>query len=73
MRIIEINTDATTLSKIVDYLNTLEVKFIVKETEDEAYDPEFVEMVLDRSIKAKQGESIVYTDDLRKTFFNTQL
>ncbi len=53
MLTIEINTDATTLSKIVDYLNALEVKFTVKETEEEAYDPEFVEMVL----KASKGKS----------------
>jgi hypothetical protein len=53
MSIIEVNTDATTLSKIVEYLQSLQVKFTVKGTEESPYDPEFVEMVL----KAKEGKS----------------
>ena len=53
MSIIEVNTDANTLSKIVEYLELLKVKFTVKDTEESPYDPEFVEMVL----KAKEGKS----------------
>lgn len=53
MRIIEINTDDMTLSKIVAYLQTLKVKFTVKESEESPYDPEFVEMV----IKSRKGKS----------------
>ena len=45
MSIIEINTDDITLSKIVQYLQTLKVKYTVKESEQSPYDPEFVEMV----------------------------
>ena len=45
MSIIEINTDDITLSKIVQYLQTLKVKYTVKESEEIPYDPEFVEMV----------------------------
>ncbi len=53
MSIIEINTDATTLSKIVEYLQSLQVKFTVKDAAESPYDPEFVEMVL----KAREGIS----------------
>jgi hypothetical protein len=53
MSIIEVNTDSQTLSKIVDYLNSLKVNFTVKETEESPYDPEFVEMILE----AQKGNS----------------
>jgi hypothetical protein len=53
MSIIEVNTDATTLSKIVEYLQSLQVQFTVKDTEESPYDPEFVKMVL----KAREGKS----------------
>ena len=53
MSIIEVNTDATTLSKIVEYLQLLQVKFTVKDAAESPYDPEFVEMVL----KAREGIS----------------
>ncbi len=53
MSIIEVNTDATTLSKIVEYLQSLQVKFTVKDAAESPYDPEFVEMVL----KAREGIS----------------
>ncbi len=69
MRTIEINTDATTLSKIVDYLNALEVKFTIKETEDEAYDPEFVEMVLKAS--KEQDGSRELTDAYKNELFGS--
>ncbi len=53
MSIIEVKADATTLSKIVEYLQSLQVQFTVKDTEESPYDPKFVEMVL----KAKKGKS----------------
>ncbi len=53
MSIIEVKADATTLSKIVKYLQSLQVQFIVKDTEESHYDPEFVKMVL----KAREGKS----------------
>ena len=53
MSIIEVNTDATTLAKIVSYLQSLQVKFTVKDSEKSPYDPTFVEMVL----KAREGKS----------------
>lgn len=34
-----------TLSKIVEYIQTLKVKFTVKESEESPYDSEFVEIV----------------------------
>ena len=69
MSIIEINTDATTLSKIVVYLQTLDVKFIVKDIEDSPYDPEFVEKVL-KSREEKNGDRIL-TEEYKKELFGS--
>ena len=67
MSIIEVNTDATTLFKIVEYLQSLQVKFTVKDAAESPYDPEFVEMVL-RARNDKNGERIL-TDDYKKELF----
>lgn len=43
--LLESNNDNMTLSKIVEYIQTLKVKFTVKESEESPYDSEFVEIV----------------------------
>ena len=53
MNIIELNTDPTTLSKIIEYLQLLQVKFTVKEQEQSPYNKAFVKKVL----KAREGKS----------------
>jgi hypothetical protein len=69
MSIIEVNTDATTLSKIVAYLKSLDVKFKVKDTEDSLYDPEFVERIL-KAREEKNGDRIL-TEAYKKELFGS--
>jgi len=69
MSIIEINTDSVTLSKIVEYIQYLQVKYTVKEEEESPYDPEFVEMILKAS-KEKTGERIL-TAEYKKELFDS--
>lgn len=67
MSIIEVNTDSKTLSKIVDYLHSLKVKFTIKDDEEPPYDPEFVAMILRSKQQASEGKGrIIKTEDLWK-------
>jgi hypothetical protein len=67
MSIIEVNTDSKTLSKIVDYLHSLKVKFTIKNDEETPYDPEFVEMILRSKQQASEGNGrITKIEDLWK-------
>jgi hypothetical protein len=69
MSIIEVNTDATTLAKIVAYLQSLQVKFTVKDTEESPYDPKFVEMVLEARSE-KDGDRVL-TEEYKKELFGS--
>ena len=69
MSIIEVKADATTLSKIVEYLQSLQVQFTVKDTEESPYDPEFVKMVLKAS-KEKDGDRVL-TEEYKKELFGS--
>jgi len=67
MSIIEVNTDAPTLSKIIEYLQSLQVNFKIKEDEDSPYDPEFVERILRSKQQAREGKfTIIPLEDLWK-------
>lgn len=68
------SSDKPTLDKIKEFLGTLKVTFKVEqakqaEEEESPYDPEFVKMVLERAKSAKEGNTVVYTDNLRKELF----
>lgn len=45
------------LSKIKDFLDSIQVSFTVKKKAEKPYDPEFVKMVLERSENAKKGNT----------------
>ncbi len=67
MSIIEVNTDAPTLSKIIEYLQSLQVNFKIREDEDNPYDPEFVERILRSKQQAREGKGrIIKVEDLWK-------
>jgi hypothetical protein len=64
--------DKNTLDKIKKYLKDLKVSFKTETSanEDESpYDPEFVKMVLERAKSAREGNTVPYTEELRKELF----
>ena len=57
--------------KLKTILDDLKLHYELKSTKkEEVYNSEFVQMVLERSKNAKKGETIPYTDALRKELFD---
>jgi hypothetical protein len=49
------------------------VSFKSKKIKEKPYNPEFVKMVLERSENAKNGNTVPYTEELRKELFGDLL
>jgi allophanate hydrolase subunit 1 len=66
METLVINTETNNITKIIDFLNSIQVSFVIKR-EEKQYNKEFVERILKSREQHKQGEGrIVKIDDLWK-------
>lgn len=65
METIIIETEGQNLEKIKAFLKEMNVSFKTKTKKEKPYNPEFVKMVLE----ARNGDTIPYTDELRKELF----
>lgn len=62
--------DDTTTEKIKDFLKEMKVSFTSKKQKEKPYNPEFVKMVLERAESAKNGNTILYDEKLKKELFD---
>lgn len=69
METLIIESEGATLEKIKAYLSELKVSFKTKKKKEKPYNPEFVKMVLERCENSKNGNTIPYTEELRKELF----
>lgn len=69
METIIIKAEEDKIAKIKAFLNDLQVSFTISQKEENPYDPAFVKMVLDRKESAKNGNTVRYTDELKKELF----
>jgi hypothetical protein len=69
METLIIESEGATLEKIKAYLSELKVSFKSKKIKEKPYNPEFVKMLLERSENAKNGNTVPYTEELRKELF----
>ncbi len=62
--------DSATTEKIKDFLKELGIEYKTKKKKkDKPYNPEFVKMILERSESARQGNVILYDENLEKELF----
>lgn len=61
--------DDTTTEKIKDFLKEMKVSFTSKKQKEKPYNPEFVKMVLERAESAKNGNTVLYDEKLKKELF----
>jgi len=72
MDTIIIHTDSKKTSALVAFLKAFNIPFNLIKGEkgkDQQYNPDFVEKILERAKNARDGHTIVYTDELRKDLF----
>lgn len=72
MDTIIIHTDSRRTSALVAFLKAFNIPFELvkgKKGLDQQYDADFVEEILKRSKSARDGNTVVYTDELRKDLF----
>ena len=72
MDTIIIHTDSKKTSALVAFLKAFNIPFkLIKDEkgEDHPYHPDFVEKILEGDNSARDGNTIVYTDTLRKDLF----
>jgi glycine cleavage system protein P-like pyridoxal-binding family len=65
------STDSTTTQKIKDFLEELKVAYKTKSKKDKEkpYDSTFVKKILERAESARQGNTVIYDENLRKELF----
>ena len=62
--------DSATTNKIKDFLKELGIEYKTKKKKkDKPYNPEFVKMILERSQSARQGNVVLYDENLEKELF----
>jgi len=61
--------DDTTTEKIKAFLKEMKVSFTSKKKKEKPYNPEFVKMVLERAESAKNGNTVLYDEKLKKELF----
>ena len=73
METLIIHTEKEKLTALKSFLEEMNITFKVKKPkskkEDRPYDPEFVKKILERTESAKQGNTVVYDEKLRKELF----
>ena len=75
METLIIHTEKEKLTALKAFLDEMNITFEVKKPkssskkEDRPYDPEFVKMILERTESARQGNTVVYDEKLRKELF----
>ena len=70
METIIIEKEGTTLTKVKTFLKEMQIPFKTKKTKkDKEYDPEFVKKILERGESARNGNTILYTEELRQELF----
>ncbi|MBP6794327.1 MAG: hypothetical protein KA143_04690 [Saprospiraceae bacterium] len=75
METLIIHTEKEKLTALKSFLEEMNITFEVKKPkssskkEDRPYDPEFVKMILERTESARQGNTVVYDEKLRKELF----
>ena len=67
METLIIRSESSKIQAIAALLKEFNISFKIEK--DEPYDPEFVKMVLERSKSAKEGNTVEYTEELRKELF----
>ena len=73
METLIIHTETEKLKALKSFLEEMNITFEVKKQKDKKkdrpYDPEFVKKILERTESAKQGNTVVYDEKLRKELF----
>ncbi len=73
METLIIHTEKEKLTALKSFLEEMNITFEVKKPkvkkEDRPYDPEFVKKILERTESARQGNTVVYDEKLRKELF----
>ena len=73
METLIISTENEKLTALKSFLEEMHITFEVKKPKvkkkDRPYDPEFVKKILERTESAKQGNTVVYDEKLRKELF----
>jgi hypothetical protein len=70
METIIIQAESRKAKALIQFLKVFGVAFKVQQTADEnPYDPAFVKKILKRAESARKGNTVEYTEELRKELF----